>query len=268
MTIFHAPAIPKEGTQYPNTKMLISTIVLTLITGTTPVAEGAVLGGRIHPPPEYLTIAIINYQSGPVSTSHASNIGAPTPIWGDSTSGTIPSGGAAALVVPTGWAGNVAIFDAPIPGATAAPATDSSLIEASFVVPDGYDTAVADIAVSYVQVSARPLSSLALTISSNGFSGPITCACSGVVVTGCNIQLRSLNACPEDNGGACVNPLRADKTATTAVPFFAPCQGAAYTFPNDNKANSWAQCQSGEVTCCVGKDCPPNPKQPLKPRGG
>ncbi|KAK3367302.1 hypothetical protein B0T24DRAFT_659317 [Lasiosphaeria ovina] len=191
--------------------MLIRTIVvLTLITGTTPVAKGAVPGGRIHPPPEYLTIAIINYRSGPVSTSHASNIGAPTPIWGDSTSGTIPSGGAAALVVPTGWAGNVAIFDAPIPGATAAPATDSSLIEA------------------------------------NGFSGPITCACSGVVVTGCNIQLWGLNACPKDNGGACVNPLRADKTATTAVPFFAPCQGAAYTF----------------------RDCPPNPKQPLNPRGG
>lgn len=41
--------------------MLISTIVLTLITGITPVAKGAVLGGRIYPPLKYLTIAIINY---------------------------------------------------------------------------------------------------------------------------------------------------------------------------------------------------------------
>jgi len=78
MTIFDAPAIYKKRTQYPNTKLLINTIIiLTIIMGTTPVAKGAVLGARIYPLPEYLIIAIINYQSGPVSTSYAFNIRAP-----------------------------------------------------------------------------------------------------------------------------------------------------------------------------------------------
>ncbi|KAK3940767.1 hypothetical protein QBC46DRAFT_434101 [Diplogelasinospora grovesii] len=215
------------------------------------LTEGAVLTARINPPPEYLTIAI-NSQNGPISTSHASNVGAPTPIWGDNGPGTFPSGGAAAFIVPTGWAGNVAISDALRDGARPVPWADSSLIEASFVIPDGYGMAVADIDVSYV----------------NGFSGAITCACSGVVVAGCNLRLWDMNACPDDKNGVCVNPLRADTTATAAPPFFAPCQGAAYTFPNDNEANSWAQCQSGEITCCVGEDCPPNPKQPPNSRGG
>ncbi|KAI1291671.1 hypothetical protein F5Y03DRAFT_403141 [Xylaria venustula] len=216
-----------------------------------PRIKRAVLKPRIDLAPEYLTIAIVNNQGGPISTSYASNVGGPTPIWGDNRPGTIPSGGAAAVVVPTGWAGSVAIFDAPINRSRPAPATDSSLIEASFVVPDRYEMAVADIDVSYV----------------NSFSNAITCACEGVVVTGCNLRLWDLNACPNDNNGACVNPFRPDLNATAAVPFFAPCQGAAYTFPHDDDANSWGQCQSGEITCCVGKGCPPNLKQPFDPRG-
>ncbi|KAI0425074.1 FMN-dependent dehydrogenase-domain-containing protein [Xylaria sp. FL1042] len=102
----------------------------------------------------------------------------------------------------------------------------------------------------------------------NGVSDAITCACSGEVVTGCNPQLRDLKACPDDNNGACVNLLRPDRNATSTVLFFAPCQGAAYTFPHDNDANRWGQCQSGDIICCVGKGCPPNPKQPVNPRGG
>ena len=55
------------------------------------------------------------------------------------------AGETAAFALPTGWAGNVAINDAlwPITG-------DDSLIEASFVVADGYTVAVADVDVSYV----------------------------------------------------------------------------------------------------------------------
>ncbi|KAI1207644.1 uncharacterized protein F4807DRAFT_462450 [Annulohypoxylon truncatum] len=207
----------------------------------------AVLKRRINQAPESLTIAIINNQGGPISTSHASNVGGPSPIWGDNGPGTISSGGAAALVVPTGWAGNIAIYEAPVNGSKPAPATDSSLIEASFVVPDGYDTAVADIDVSYV----------------NGFSNAITCACSNIVVTGCSLDLWDMNVCPtnDDNGGACANPLRPNLNATIATTFFAPCQGAAYTFPHDDGANSWGECQSGEITCCVGTACFSNPKQ-------
>ena len=131
--------------------MLISTIIiLTLITGTTPIAKGAVLGGRIYPPLKYLTIAIINYQSGPVSTSYISNIGAPILIQGDNTLGTIPNSRAIALVVLIGQAGNITIFDTPIPRATAALATDSSLIKASFIILDGYNIVVANIAISYI----------------------------------------------------------------------------------------------------------------------
>lgn len=107
---------------------------------------------NINPPPEYLTIVFINLQNGPISTSHASAVGAPTPIWGGNGTGTISSGGGAAMVVPTGWAGNVAIFDAQI-NTSDSPATNSSLIEASFVIPENYTIAVADIDVSYVYVS-------------------------------------------------------------------------------------------------------------------
>ncbi|TPX15369.1 uncharacterized protein E0L32_004646 [Thyridium curvatum] len=217
------------------------------------IREDSTPNPTVKPPPEYLTIAIVNRQTVPISTSHASNIGGPSPVWGDNGPGTIASGVAAAVVVPTGWAGNVAIFNAGTNGSSPAPLTNSSLIEASFVVPEGYGTAVADVDVSFV----------------NGFSSPITCACSGVVVTGCSHDLWDLAACPDDdnNNGACANPLRPYLNATTATHFFAPCQGAAYTFPHDDGANSFAECQSGEITCCVGKDCPSNSKQIHDPQG-
>jgi hypothetical protein len=103
-------------------------------------------------------------------------------------------------------------------------------------------------------------------LTRNGFSGSIVCSCNGNVVTGCNKWLWDLNPCPNDNGvGACANPERASTTDTSATPFFAPCSGAAYTFPNDNAANSWGACQSGVITCCVGQNCPANPRQPAGP---
>jgi hypothetical protein len=48
------------------------------------------------------------------------------------------------------------------------------------VVPNGYSVAVADVDISYV----------------NGFSVPISCSCSGTVVTGCTKNLFALNSCP------------------------------------------------------------------------
>lgn len=47
-----------------------------------------------------------------------------------------------------------------------------------------------------------------------------------------------------DDQNACINPKRGDESTYTASPFFQPCQGEAYTFPNDHSANSWAECQS------------------------
>ena len=49
--------------------------------------RGAMLKPRTEPtlgsPPEYLTSAIINRQSLPVSSSHVSNVGRLSQIWGD-----------------------------------------------------------------------------------------------------------------------------------------------------------------------------------------
>lgn len=67
----------------------------------------------------------------------------------------------------------------------------------------------------------------------------------------------------DNNGqGGCVNPLRSDTSVTEAAPFFQPCQHAAWTYVNDGEADAWGLCQSGHITCCVGTDCNPNPKQP------
>ncbi|UKZ78239.1 hypothetical protein TrVFT333_005975 [Trichoderma virens FT-333] len=78
---------------------------------------------------------------------------------------------------------------------------DDSLIEGNFVVPQGSNEAVADVDVSYV-----------------------------------------LNSCGNNDGqNACVNPLRSDEGATSAAPFFAPCQHAAWTYVNDGAANSFGQ---------------------------
>ena len=64
--------------------------------------------------------------------------------------------------------------------------------------------------------------------------------------------------------GACMNPTRPYPEGTTASPFFAPCQSAAYTFAKDDLATSYGECQAGLITCCVGKKCAPNPKQPVR----
>lgn len=68
----------------------------------------------------------------------------------------------------------------------------------------------------------------------------------------------------DDGQGACANPLRPDNSEKlTATSFFAPCEGAAFTWPRDD-ANSEGQCQGAEVTCCIGSTddgCPANPKQ-------
>ncbi|KAI1073763.1 hypothetical protein F5B20DRAFT_597267 [Whalleya microplaca] len=197
---------------------------------------------QIASPPKYLTITVVNSQSAPVSTSHARNAGAPAPVSGNVGAGTIAAHATAVFAVPTGWAGNVAVVPASHPISN-----DDSLIEASFVKPSGYSVAVADVDISYV----------------DGFSVPITCSCNGGVVTGCNKDLFSLHSCPNNDGkGACVNPKRADGSTTSATSFFAPCSGGAYTYPIDNKANSFGQCQSGRITCCIGTSCPKNPKQP------
>ncbi|KAJ0120886.1 hypothetical protein J7T55_015623 [Diaporthe amygdali] len=195
---------------------------------------------RMDKPPEHLTIQIINSYGLEITTAHASNAGSPTPVGGAIQPGIVPNGTTASFAVPTGWAGNVAMNRAnmSING-------DVTLLEASFVVADGWDFAVAGVDVSHV----------------NGFTVPIICECNGKWVAGCKKNLFNVKARQMKPANAAINPLRADTSATSAKAFFAPCEGAAYTFPNDHAANSWGACQSGLISCCVGTACPASAPQ-------
>ncbi len=97
----------------------------------------------------------------------------------------------------------------------------------------------------------------------DGYTIPITCSCSGVVVTGCNVPLFNdgITCANEGPGPICYNPLQNSQQAqgSAAAPFFEPCQGGAYTYPNDNGADSG--CNTNLISCCVGSTCPPNPHQ-------
>lgn len=118
-------------------------------------------------------------------------------------------------------------------------------------------------------------------LTSTGFSVSITCACGGTVVTGCNKNLNALNSCPVHlpllpllphlpltlalaqnpaAGGVCANPERNDQDPNaTATPFFAPCAHDAYTYPDDQAANSYGTCGTQDIVCCIGPDCPAHP---------
>ena len=108
-----------------------------------------------------LTISVVNSFGSPLSIFYGSNVGAPTPV-GNPGPGVITS--STKVLFPSGWAGRITI------GKTYDP--DGSKIEASYSSPNY----VPDVDVSYV----------------DGFSVPISCSCSGVAVTGCNIGMSSL----------------------------------------------------------------------------
>ncbi|KAK8110132.1 uncharacterized protein PG998_006589 [Apiospora kogelbergensis] len=202
----------------------------------------------ITQPPALLTISLVNSHAAAISTTHNSNAGAPSPVSGPTTPGTLAAGATAAIAVPTDWAGVISVNDA-----SHAASNGNSLIEANYQYRTIEQYAIADLDVSYVIVTTTP---------SNGFTLPITCSCNGLGVTGCNKDLFTLGSCPVPiQHGACPNPLRSDTNATTAHPFFAPCQHAAYTYPNDNTANSQNECHDGQIVCCVGAACPPSYKQ-------
>ncbi|KAI9739456.1 MAG: hypothetical protein M1818_005144 [Claussenomyces sp. TS43310] len=168
-----------------------------------------------------VTVNIVNSWSVPVSITCNQNPG-PSP--------TIFPGGVVAnqtsYVFPTGWAGMMAI------GKTLD--VRGSKIEVSFV------NAV-DVDISYV----------------DGYSLPITCSCNGGdVIAGCNKPLFSLNDCADEDldGPVCINTA---PNAGPALPFFAPCQGLAYTYPYDDTANYGnGKCPSNIIDCCVGPSCP------------
>ena len=108
-----------------------------------------------------LTINVVNSLGSPVSIFYGSDAGAPTPV-GNPGYGVLTS--STKVLFPSGWAGRITI------GKTYDPL--GSKIEASYSPPNY----VADVDVSYV----------------DGFSIPISCSCSGVAVTGCNIRTSSV----------------------------------------------------------------------------
>ena len=174
------------------------------------------------PPDELMTISIDNVYGTQLSLSLASNAGGPSPI-GNPPPGTIAHSSGTQYTFPTGWAGRISVG----PNLN----INGSKIEGSFTGPP-------DIDISYV----------------DGYSVPITCSSQGTAVSGCNINLFELGTCENlVQGPVCLNPSRIlpDGPAPT---FFAPCAGAAYTFPNDNDANAGGL-GSNLVTCCIGTGC-------------
>lgn len=183
--------------------------------------------------PARLTFKISNQHGQDVSTRHARNAGSPAPVAGNVGPGVLKKGQSASFVVPRDWAGNVAVVQN---GGGRAVVGDESLIEGAFVRGE------IGINISFV----------------SGFSVPIVCACAETsrVVVGCNKNLWALNTCGNDNGkGSCRNPTRNNALATSPTKFFAPCRGAAYTFPADNKAMAHDICKGGTINCCIGSSC-------------
>ncbi|KAL2040696.1 hypothetical protein N7G274_006675 [Stereocaulon virgatum] len=179
-----------------------------------------------------LTINIINSYSIPLSIFYGSNAGAPTPV-DNPGPGTLAS--STQVLFPSDWAGRITIGQNYDP--------EGSKIEASLSGPNY----IPDVDISYV----------------DGYTVPISCSCQGVAVTGCNIELfNDGQNCPNVGPGPiCYNP-EENVPDGPAAPFFAPCAGAAYTYPNDNAANSYGQCNSGVIDCCIGSRCPAPARQP------
>ncbi|KAL8672834.1 MAG: hypothetical protein Q9168_002710 [Polycauliona sp. 1 TL-2023] len=183
-------------------------------------------------PQDRLTVHITNRFGQNLPISYQSNSGSPTIIDLPGPSNHFLANSFTNVVVPRNFAGVLFI------GKSFDPA--NSKIEFSFSPPE-YRVALD---VSYV----------------DGYSVPITCSCNGVPQTGCNILLASQGrTCSNPGSGGqhviCYNPKKTVPDGP-ADPFFQPCQGAAYTYPNDHGAQAFGRCETNYIECCVGHDCP------------
>ena len=166
-----------------------------------------------------MTIAITNYWTAPLSVSYFQNSDSPSAVGAPEPA---PLGTSTQVVLPTNWAGRIVV------GKT----TDSagSKIEGSTTVWN-------DIDVSYV----------------DGYSVPIVCSNATAPVTGCNINLWDVSGPCNNTVGddaVCLNPMQGVPNGP-ADSWFLPCQGVAYTFPNDNVAND-GNTGTPDVSCCIG----------------
>lgn len=168
-----------------------------------------------------MTIAITNYWTAPLSVSYFQNSDSPSAVGAPQPA---PLGTTTQVVFPTNWAGRIVI------GKTTD--ADGSKIEGSTTVWN-------DVDVSYV----------------DGFSVPIVCSNASAPVTGCNINLWDVSGPCNNTVGqdaVCLNPMQGVADGP-ADPWFLPCQGVAYTFPNDNVAND-GNTGTPSVSCCVGTE--------------
>ena len=182
------------------------------------------------PAPEfsgYVTVSLTNKHTASLSVAVTSDPSAPSAS-GDPQPSLL--GDATQFLFEKGFSGQIGV----------APELDSAATKVEL----SYDKSVyAD--VSYV----------------DGYTVPITCSCDKETVhMGCNIELwNTTHSCPnEGDGPICYNPAAANVDGP-ADPFFGPCQGAAYTFPADDRATG--ACKGSLISCCVGADCPANPNQ-------
>ncbi|KAL9603143.1 MAG: hypothetical protein Q9219_001346 [cf. Caloplaca sp. 3 TL-2023] len=205
-----------------------------ILTGGQPAGNGASDGD--------LTIAITNNYGQDLTMSFLNNAGFPG-LRGDPQTTTLVAGASTSYAAPSGWAGriNVGKIDH----------VDNSKIEGSF-----YGAGNGDIDISYV----------------DGYSVPITCSVGGQVVSGCNSELfnqgcnspDTLTPGPDGSPAVCSNGARSSDWGPPSG-FFAPCAGAAYTFPKDDGANT-GMISDTHIDCCIGTSCAPSPHQQYQKR--
>ncbi|KAL9046312.1 MAG: hypothetical protein Q9214_000818 [Letrouitia sp. 1 TL-2023] len=179
-----------------------------------------------------LTISIKNQYGSPLFLTFESNLGVPG-FNGNPQPQKLSDYGE--WSVPPQWAGRIKVVK---DGAT----SDSDMKTSSKIEGSYSGTQPVYIDVSYV----------------DGYSVPITCGMNDAAnEVGCNIELFDKGKCESGGfkGSICPNP-QWNVPNGPASSFFAPCQGAAYTFPKDDKATEglWGN----HLSCCVGSLCVPS----------
>ncbi|KAL8658867.1 MAG: hypothetical protein Q9226_000730 [Calogaya cf. arnoldii] len=226
-----------RGSRIPSPTYAFGTPIADLVDLPEPTAAPDLANRANQVPAERLTVRITNAFGLDLPISYQSGEGSPT-IIGNPSTNTFLANSNTEVVVTRGFHGSLFI------GKSFNPA--NSKIEISWSPPQNYRIGLD---VSYV----------------DGYSVPITCSCAGVPVTGCNIPLfLQGRTCPQPGGGdkvICYNPKKFGADNGPADPFFQPCKGSAYTYPNDHGANAYGFCDSGDIQCCVGPRCPKPGKQ-------
>ncbi|KAL8720480.1 MAG: hypothetical protein Q9225_002668 [Loekoesia sp. 1 TL-2023] len=230
------PAAPAAPVTVPEMAAKVFNPVIT----PAPVVQNNVVNGGSDGD---LTIAITNSYGQLLSLAFDVDAGS-SAFRGNPQPTSIAAAAATSYAVPSGWAGRVNVGKINH--------ADNSKIEGSF-----YGAGNGDIDISYV----------------DGYSVPITCSVGGKVVSGCNMELfdQGCNSPdtpsemgPDGKPAVCSNGARANSWGP-ASSFFAPCAGAAYTFPNDNDANT-GMITDTLMSCCIGTSCAASPHQKAQKR--